>query len=307
MVPLALLSSLVAFRPAAHVRTPQRDGRFGGLQASVVVSSGLGPSAGRPAELERTMAAALDDAALWATKVGHQRYVSAPVTNRTLILAKASGKRATRLVAAIEAAAAMLEASEPPLQLSATDADARASGTWLLRYSNADEITNLDRLPLGLGIERVYQRVSLARGVVENRALVRHRWRLARQLTRVVARAAPAAPHGLNRAGVRNAGNRLEVTFLKVVVQLRRVLGIPTPFLRIVARPNGPNEKEGRTPTLDLTYVSDAMRVSRGGDGSLYVLERRPDEEVNEPLEELETVVDARRGFDGTTGKIERL
>ena len=49
-----------------------------------------------------------------------------------------------------------------------------------------------------------------------------------------------------------NAGNRLAVLFTKVVISLPRLLVLPTPFLRFTARPNGPLEKEGRTPTLDI-------------------------------------------------------
>ncbi len=63
--------------------------------------------------------------------------------------------------------------------------------------------------------------------------------------------------------------------FTKVVISLPRLLVLPTPFLRVVARPNGPNEREGRVPTLDITYVSEGVRVSRGGDGSLFVLQAR--------------------------------
>ena len=131
----------------------------------------------------------------------------------------------------------------------------------------------------------MYQRVRLGWGVVENRAMIRHRFRLLRQVTRVVARATREPELGApNRAGVPNAGNRINVRFMKVVVALRRVLFVPTPFLRIVARPNGPNEKEGRTPTLD-PRTSATTRVSRGGDGH-FVLERRPEGEVAEPMEE---------------------
>ena len=138
--------------------------------------------------------------------------------------------------------------------------------------------------------------------------MIRHRFRLLRQVTRVAARATREPELGApNRAGVPNAGNRINVRVRKVVVALRRVLFVPTPCLRIVARPNGPNEKEGRTPTLDLTYVSATTRVSRGGDGSLFVLERRPEGEVAEPMEELDAPIASGRGFDGTTGKIEKM
>jgi hypothetical protein len=53
--------------------------------------------------------------------------------------------------------------------------------------------------------------------------------------------------------------------------------------------------------------VSATTRVSRGGDGSLFVLERRPEGEVAEPMEELDAPIASGRGFDGTTGKIEKM
>lgn len=186
---------------------------------------------------------------------------------------------------------------------------AAIDGSWLLRYSDASEITNLAKLPLGLRLASVFQRVDLSTGTLENRAFVRHKWRLAKQQTRVVARAWADERGAVNRAGVVNPGNRLAVEFTKVVVSFNRLLFVPTPFLRIVAKPNGTLEKEGRVPTLDITYVSEKIRISRGGDGSLFVLERASEEDA-ESLGELEIpdgVVESSRGFDGATGKIERV
>lgn len=67
-----------------------------------------------------------------------------------------------------------------------------------------------------------------------------------------------------------------------------------------------PGIQEGRVPTLDIVYISKRIRISRGGDGSLFVLERVND--LPEPLEMPgEVVVKSRRGFDGATGRIERV
>ena len=257
------------------------------------------------------LVAALDDAIAHARTFLDTNYPDAPVTNLTLSLAaekrKKSARSAQALARQIEAAAAALEDSDPsPLDFGdATDERLPlVSGTWRLLYSNAAEITNLGKLPLGLRLRTVLQRVDLDRGVLENRAEVAHKWGLATQRTRVVARAWADEPGALNKCGVANPGNRLAVKFCKVVVSLRRLL-LPTPFLRIVARPFGPVEKEGRVPTLDVTFVSQSTRVSRGGDGSLFVLERVDD--LPEPLEEADEVVDSRRSFDGATGAIERL
>ena len=88
---------------------------------------------------------------------------------------------------------------------------AQANGAWRLLYSDASEITRLNRLPLGLELRSVYQRVCLRNGVLENRAEVGHKWRLAAQRTRVVARAWDDELGTLNRVGVANVGNRLAV------------------------------------------------------------------------------------------------
>ena len=255
---------------------------------------------------------ALDDAIAHARTFINTKYQDAPVTNLTLSLAAEKRKKSTRsaqaLARQVEEAAAALEGSDPsPLDFGDAS-DARlslVSGTWRLKYSNAAEITNLAKLPLGLRLRTVLQRVDLDRGVLENRAEVAHKWRLAAQRTRVVAKAWADEPGALNKVGVPNPGNRLAVKFCKVVVSLRRLLLLPTPFLRIVARPFGPVEKEGRVPTLDVTFVSQSTRISRGGDGSLFVLERVDD--PPEPLEEADDVVDSRRAFDGATGAIGRL
>ena len=255
--------------------------------------------------------AAIDDAIAHARTFMDTNYPDAPVTNLTLSLAaekrKKSARSAQALARQIEDAAAALEGSDPsPLDFGDLS-DARlslVSGTWRLRYSNAAEITNLAKLPLGLRLRTVLQRVDLDRGVLENRAEVAHKWRLAAQRTRVVAKAWADEPGALNKVGVPNPGNRLAVKFCKVVVSVRRLLVLPTPFLRFVARPFGPAEKEGRVPTLDVTFVSQSTRISRGGDGSLFVLERVDD--PPEPLEDADEVVDSRRRFDGATGAIER-
>ncbi len=53
--------------------------------------------------------------------------------------------------------------------------------------------------------------------------------------------------------------------------------------------------------------LADALRVSRGGDGSLFVLERAADEGFGELEEPGEDVVESKKGFDGVTGKVENV
>ena len=258
------------------------------------------------ADDESELLKAIEQAATFALRKGNE---AAPVTALAIERAGGKGRRSARAAEAvkqrIEMAASSLEDSRPTPLLADGSVDG-ASGAWQLRYSDASEIASLVKLPLGLVLRQVVQRVDLDRGIVENRAEIGHVLRLMQQRTRVVAKAWADEPEAVNKAGVVNLGNRLAVKFTKVVISLPRILVLPTPFLRIVAKPNGPTEKEGRTPTLDITYLTESMRISRGGDGSLFVLSRV--EDTFEPLEVPgEDVVDSSRGFDGSTGKVERL
>ena len=103
-----------------------------------------------------------------------------------------------------------------------------------------------------------------------------------------------------------NEGNRVAVQFTKVVIQLR-LLFIPTPFLKVVAKPNGTLEKEGRVPDLDVTYVSDALRVSCGGDGSLLSSSARLMKALVSSRSPARMLSSRRRDLMGVTGKVENV
>lgn len=202
-----------------------------------------------PAAAEEALYESLRQAAVFARMAREGEVWTEPVTDLALRQVckdgKLSERTAARLQQSIEDIAAELERSQPTLNLAAENDQRLADidGTWKLLYSNASEITNLNRLPLGFKLKTVYQRVDLKAGALENRAEVRHKWRLATQRTRVVARAWTDELGAVSRAGVKNVGNRLAVQFTKVVISLRRILFLPTPFIRIVARPNGTLEK----------------------------------------------------------------
>lgn len=156
---------------------------------------------------------------------------------------------ALQLQSRIEEAASTLERTQPPLDFSSPDEGTSVvEGTWRLLYSNASEITNLADLPFGFRLREVHQRIDLSTGALENRATVGHKLRLASQRTRVVARSWADTVGTISRAGVVNTGNRLAVQFTKVVISLQRILFIPTPFLRVTARPNGTLEKVRQGP-----------------------------------------------------------
>jgi len=151
------------------------------------------------------------------------------------------------------------------------------SGGWRLLYSDASEITRLVKLPLGFKLGAVFQAINASTGMFENQALVKHSLRLLSGHTRVIAKFWLNDDLGaINRAGVTNsAGNRVNVKFLRVIFTLRRFLILPTfGLVRKVAQPRGPAEQAGVGPSIDVTYLDDSLRISRGGDGSLFVLSR---------------------------------
>lgn len=149
------------------------------------------------------------------------------------------------------------------------------NGDWQLVYSDASEITRIAKLPFGFCLGPVFQPIDVSNGRFENQALIKHRLRLLSGHTRVLAKFTLAPVGEVNRVGVANVGERANVQFLKVIFTLRRFLILPT-FGRIrkTAVPNGPSEQAGVVPCIDVTYLDNDLRISRGGDGSLFILTR---------------------------------
>lgn len=119
--------------------------------------------------------------------------------------------------------------------------------------------------------------------------MIKHRFLLVSGHTRVLAdfQLANATSVGeTNRAGnAMNDGSRIVVRFRKVIFSLRRFLFLPLfGKIRKTAIPKGPAEQEGVVPTLDVTYLDEEMRISRGGDGSLFILLKQNDGEEKKGL-----------------------
>ena len=181
----------------------------------------------------------------------------------------------------------------PPLERSPTALQA-LDGDWQLIYSDASEITRIAKLPFGFCLGPVFQPIDVEGGRFENQALIKHKLLLLSGHTRVLANFFLAPLGDVNRAGVANIGERANVKFQKVIFSLRRLLVLPT-FGRIrkTAVPNGPSEQKGVIPCIDVTYLDDTMRISRGGDGSLFIL-TRPTTKKSMPMlsqESAETIV----------------
>jgi hypothetical protein len=66
---------------------------------------------------------------------------------------------------------------------------------------------------------------------------------------------------------------RINVDFDKRYLAIEKIVGINTPKLnpfRVVAA----NNPQGRIATLDITYLDETLRIGRGGDGSLFILNK---------------------------------
>jgi hypothetical protein len=170
------------------------------------------------------------------------------------------------LVVEIEELTKELESVNPYPQplLSAT---ALLEGAWQLQYSTAREIRSLDSLPLGLQIGKVYQVINIADKLFFNVAQVQHPLGLISGYVKVTASFEPAIDT------LSPAYKRINVYFDKRYLAIEKIVGINTPKLNpfkvIVA-----NNPQGRIATLDITYLDESLRIGRGGDESLFILNK---------------------------------
>ena len=188
----------------------------------------------------------------------------APATNRTLPLYK---------VEQIETRARNLE-SAPTKNLAS---DQNIPGAWRLLYTNAREITNIAQgLPLGFVLGKTYQPIDAKTGRFENQGRIEHIYGLARAKTRVVGAYAPAAANTINAAGIVNdSNNRINVNFERLTFELDDFLGVPCSLRKVIAPQPDP---EAPQTAIDVTYIDDTVRITRGGDGALFVLIREDSE-----------------------------
>ncbi|NES67331.1 MAG: fimbrial protein [Okeania sp. SIO2D1] len=170
------------------------------------------------------------------------------------------------LVAEIEQLTIDLENLNPNPQplLNATNL---LEGTWQLKYSTAREIRFLDSLPLGLQVGKVYQVIDVANKVFFNQAQVQHPLKLISGNVKVTASFEPA----IDTSGL--VDKRINVYFDKRYLAIEKIVGINTPKLnpfKVVAA----NNPQGRVATLDITYLDETLRIGRGGDESLFILNK---------------------------------
>lgn len=140
-------------------------------------------------------------------------------------------------------------------------------GTWQLQYSTAREIRSLDSLPLGLKVGKVYQVINVGNKDFFNLAQVQHPLKLISGHVKVTASFEPA----INTSGL--ADKRINVYFDQRYLAIEKIVGIATPKLNPfkVIKANNPR---GRVATLDITYIDETFRIGRGGDQSLFILNK---------------------------------
>ena len=170
------------------------------------------------------------------------------------------------LVAEIEQLVIDLESLNPHPQ-PLLNATALLEGAWQLQYSTAREIRSLDSLPLGLQIGKVYQVINIANKLFFNLAQVQHPLKIISGYVKVTASFEPA----LDTSGL--ADKRINVDFDKRYLAIEKIVGIDTPKLnpfKVVAA----NNPQVRIATLDITYLDETLRIGRGGDESLFILNK---------------------------------
>ena len=170
------------------------------------------------------------------------------------------------LVAEIEQLTTELESLNPHPQ-PLLHATTLLEGAWQLQYSTAREIRSLDSLPLGLQIGKVYQVINIADKLFFNIAQVQHPLGLISGYVKVTANFEPAIDIS------NTIDKRINVDFDKRYLAIEKIAGINTPKLnpfRVVAA----NNPQGRIATLDITYLDETLRIGRGGDGSLFILNK---------------------------------
>jgi hypothetical protein len=168
---------------------------------------------------------------------------------------------------AILAAITELELRNPHPRPLTTAIDLLA-GNWRLLYTSSQSLLGIDRFPL-VQLGTIYQCIRLTAGTVYNIAEVSN---LVPGLNGIVSIAATFTP--VNES-------RVNVQFNRSIIGLQRLIDYTDPDRLITAIENGqkftaidlPINRQGKTPAwLEITYLDESLRISRGNEGSVFVL-----------------------------------
>lgn len=165
---------------------------------------------------------------------------------------------------AILAAIAQLEDLNPTLR--PLDAPELLDGNWRLLYTSSRALLGLDRFPL-LNLGQVYQCIRTGTSQVYNIAEIVGIPYL-EGIVSVAARFYPVSER------------RVDVRFERSILGLKRLIGYQAPMEFIAAIESGqsftaidfPIPTDDQRGWLDITYLDQDLRISRGNEGSVFVL-----------------------------------
>ncbi|MEH2389500.1 MAG: PAP/fibrillin family protein [Nostoc sp.] len=181
------------------------------------------------------------------------------LTNRGLVATETQKQ-------AILAAIANLEDFNPtPRPVEATNL---LDGDWRLLYTTSKALLNLDRLPL-CKLGQIYQSIRVDTTSVYNIAEIYGLPYLSGLVT-VVAKFEPVS------------GRRVQVKFERSIIGLQRLIeyNSPVTFIQqIEAGRKFPGidvviNSDKQQGWLDITYIDSDLRISRGNEGSVFVLRK---------------------------------
>ncbi len=169
---------------------------------------------------------------------------------------------------AILATVTALESRNPHPRPLTTAIDLLA-GDWRLLYTSSQSLLGIDKFPL-VKLGTIYQCLRPTTSAVYNIAEVSSIIPGLNGIVSIVAKFTPTSE------------SRVNVEFNRSVIGLQKLIDYSTPDRLITAIESGQkfiaidlpiNRKDTRAPAwLDITYLDESLRISRGNEGSIFVL-----------------------------------